>query len=125
MEWLLGRDPAAEPIRQEAAKADPLALAATLEGEAMPSTRVDLAEVRVPCLLVYGERDPAIAPPEATALAGLNGRVHSLGLEESRHFPMLDEAAKFNRLLADFLSLKPGEDLQNLNLKEEWRRRVR
>jgi len=51
--------------------------------------------------------------------------VHRISLDESRHFPMLDEAAKFNRLLSDFLSLKSGEDLTNLGLKEEWKRRVR
>jgi hypothetical protein len=38
---------------------------------------------------------------------------------------MIDEAPKFNRLLADFLSLKGGEDLANLGLKETWKRRVR
>jgi hypothetical protein len=38
---------------------------------------------------------------------------------------MLEEASKFNRLLGDFLALKSGEDLHNLELKEEWKRRVR
>jgi hypothetical protein len=46
-------------------------------------------------------------------------------LEDSRHFPLLDEAATFNRLLVDFLALKSGETIKNLELKEEWRRRVR
>ena len=66
-----------------------------------------------------------MTPPEDGIPDGLNGNVHSIGLEESRHFPMLDEAAKFNRLLADFLSLKSGESLTNFELNEEWRRRVR
>jgi pimeloyl-ACP methyl ester carboxylesterase len=87
--------------------------------------RLELAELRPPLLLVYGEKDPMIVPPDEAALAGLDGNVHSIGLEESRHFPMLDEAAKFNRLLADFLSLPSGESLTSLGLKEEWRRRVR
>jgi len=69
---------------------------------------------------------PVIAPPpEDDWSNGVTGNVHRIGLEESRHFPMLDEAAKFNRLLSDFLALKSGEDLTNLGLKEEWKRRVR
>jgi hypothetical protein len=36
---------------------------------------------------------------------------------------MLDEAAKFNRLLKDFLDVE--DDLSVLELKEEWRRRER
>ena len=49
-----------------------------------------------------------ITPPEDGWHAGLDGNVHTIGLEESRHFPMLDEGAKFNRLLADFLALNPA-----------------
>jgi hypothetical protein len=36
---------------------------------------------------------------------------------------MLDEAAKFQRLLKDFLEAKP-EDLASIALKDEWRRRT-
>jgi len=66
-----------------------------------------------------------IQMPDEDWRAGLNGNVHTLGLEESRHFPMLDEAGKFNRLLGDFLALKSGDSLADLGLKEEWKRRVR
>jgi pimeloyl-ACP methyl ester carboxylesterase len=124
-EWLLGRGPDIDPINREAAKADPLAVEGTVRAVMESELRGELADLRLPCLLVYGEKDPMIIPPEDTALDGLNGNVHSIGLEDSRHFPMLDEAAKFNRLLADFLSLPSGESLTNLGLKEEWRRRVR
>ena len=125
LEWLLGRGPTVEPISREAAKADPHALEVTIRAVMEQDVRGELAGLDRPYLLVYGEKDPLIAPPEDGALGGLHGNVHSIGLEESRHFPMLDEAAKFNRLLADFLSLKSGESLTNLELKEEWRRRVR
>jgi len=50
---------------------------------------------------------------------------HFILFDGSGHFPMLDEPAKFNRLLADFLSLVSGESPRQLQLKEEWRRRVR
>jgi pimeloyl-ACP methyl ester carboxylesterase len=125
LEWLLGKGPAVDPISREAAKADPQALEATVRAVMEQEVRTELAALDRPYLLVHGEKDPLIAPPEDGALVGLNGHLHAIGLEESRHFPMLDEAAKFNRLLADFLSLKSGESLTNLELKEEWRRRVR
>jgi hypothetical protein len=38
---------------------------------------------------------------------------------------MLEENRKFNRLLIDFLSLPSGESPRQLQLKEEWKRRVR
>ena len=125
IEWLLGKGPDVDAITREAAKADPLALEAGIRGVMEMELPTELAGLERPYLLVHGEKDPLIAPPEDGALGGLNGNVHSIGLEESRHFPMLDEAAKFNRLLADFLALKSGESLTNLELKEEWRRRVR
>jgi len=46
-------------------------------------------------------------------------------LENSGHFPMLDESSSFNRLLTDFLTLGSGESPRQLQLKEEWKRRVR
>jgi pimeloyl-ACP methyl ester carboxylesterase len=125
IEWLLGKGPAVDPISREAAKADPQAVDTTVRALIENEPRLELAEVRPPLLLVYGDKDPMIVPPDEAALAGLDGNVHSIGLEEARHFPMLDEAAKFSRLLADFLSLPGGESLTNLGLKEEWRRRVR
>jgi hypothetical protein len=46
-------------------------------------------------------------------------------LEESGHFPMLDESTKFNHLMADFLALFSGDSPRELQLKEEWKRRMR
>jgi pimeloyl-ACP methyl ester carboxylesterase len=125
LEWLLGKGPAVDPITREAAKADPLAVETMVKAVMEIELRDELAALAAPYLLVYGEKDPMIAGPDDNWRAGLNGNVHSLALEESRHFPMLDEAGKFNRLLADFLALKSGESLSDLELKEEWRRRVR
>lgn len=74
-------------------------------------------------LAVYGEKDDIVDP---TPIRNLNGDaeiIRPIGLTESKHFPMLDEAAKFNRLLKDFLEIK--DDLSALELKEEWRRRTR
>ncbi|MCC6191599.1 MAG: alpha/beta hydrolase [Anaerolineales bacterium] len=125
VEALLGKGPAVDPISREAAKADPHAIDSTVRAAMDTELRAELVELRPPCLLVYGDKDPVIGTPDEAALAELNGNVHTIGLEDSRHFPMLDEAAKFNRLLADFLALPAGESLSNLSLKDEWHRRVR
>ena len=74
-------------------------------------------------LAVYGEKDDMVNPGPITELNGSWPNVRPIGLAESKHFPMLEEAAKFNRLLQDFLDV--SDDLSTLELKEEWRRRTR
>lgn len=74
-------------------------------------------------LAVYGEKDDLIDPTPTRALNGNWHNIRPIGLAESKHFPMLDEAAKFSRLLQDFLDVE--DDLSVLELKEEWRRRTR
>jgi pimeloyl-ACP methyl ester carboxylesterase len=125
IEAFIGRGPQAEPISREAAKTD----LAAVETSVRALTEADLSQavehLALPYLLVYGEKDSLVTPPSNGLMQYLTNNVHSIELEESRHFPMLDEAARFNRLLVDFLSLKSGESLTNLELKEEWQRRVR
>jgi pimeloyl-ACP methyl ester carboxylesterase len=122
-DWLLGRLPGGEAVRAEAPKTDPLAVIQSLAS----LDRVDLAvlpaSLPVPCLLVHGLNDPVIASP--TPEEEFPERVHQVALDGSGHYPMLDQSSKFNRLLADFLNLEPGVSPCQLQLKEEWKRRVR
>ncbi len=74
-------------------------------------------------LAVYGERDDMIDPSPLRDLNGDWNNIRPIGMSESRHFPMLEEAAKFNRLLKDYLGIM--DDLSALELKDEWRRRTR
>ena len=78
-----------------------------------------------PCLIVHGEDDPAVQTPDYERVMAMPERVHQVVLEGSGHFPMLDESARFNRLMTDFLALDSGESPRQLQLKEEWKRRVR
>jgi pimeloyl-ACP methyl ester carboxylesterase len=80
-----------------------------------------LQRVEVPVLLVHGERDDIVTPLDGNNFYQTD-LMHNIYLSESRHFPMLDERPKFNRLLRDFLVT---EDLKSLSLKEEWRRQSR
>lgn len=72
----------------------------------------------MPVLLVYGGDDPLIAPPQQEWLQSGQDNVRAIFLNGARHFPMLEERSKFNRLLMDFLDA--GDDLTSLELKEEW-----
>lgn len=125
VETYIGRGPQAEPISREVAKTDVAAVETSIRALLTVDLSQSMEQLRLPYLLVYGEKDTLISAPSNGLMDYLTNNVHSLELEESRHFPMLDEAAKFNRLLVDFLSLKSGESLTNLELKEEWQRRVR
>ena len=80
------------------------------------------------CLLIHGQNDPLVAVCDKEHLGNLDGhpRFVQIVLETSKHFPMLDSAAKFNRLLLEFLELDPSiRPLDTLRPKEQWRRRMR
>jgi pimeloyl-ACP methyl ester carboxylesterase len=83
----------------------------------------DFRALDVPCLLVYGEKDQAITLP--TYEAATSTFTHQVVLDGSGHFPMVEETIKFNRLLTDFLALDSGAGPSELQMKEEWKRRVR
>ncbi len=124
-EWLLSRQPAAEPARTDAPKADAQVVQASLSS-LNSMNLVDLwRKTSVSCLLVHGQNDPVIHLPRGDEFENLPERMHAVLFEQSGHFPMLDETNKFNRLLIDFLSLSAVESPRELQLKDEWKRRVR
>ncbi|GAB4581582.1 MAG: alpha/beta hydrolase [Anaerolineales bacterium] len=122
--WLLAGATIPEIARLEAAKADNKAIVNTIN----MLDQVDLSNLashlNLPCLLVHGQNDQAITLPngDSTRLHDLS---HTIVFEESGHYPMLTETNKFNRLLSDFLALESGKSPSELQLKEEWKRRVR
>jgi pimeloyl-ACP methyl ester carboxylesterase len=124
-EWLLGHSPAADAARVEAPKADAHAIDISLTN----LDHFDWVElsrrVSTPCLFVNGSSDPVVSAPRPEDLSSLPEQANQITFEQSGHFPMLDETSKFNRLMADFLALSTGESPRQLQLKEEWKRRVR
>ena len=125
VDWLLGRGPEVEPVRLETAKADPRAIQSSLD-DLQNTNLLDLfMKMPLPCLLVHGVNDPVVEIPTQENLASLPERSHYIIFDQSGHYPMLDEATKYNRLLNDFLALASGESPTQLQLKEEWKRRVR
>jgi len=124
-EWLLGRLPAMDSARAEAPKADARAILTTINDLAASNLLEIGQNLRTPALYVYGATDPAVQYPLNDILNQLPEQAHVVAFEQSGHFPMLDDPSKFNRLLADFLALTSGESPRQLQLKEEWKRRVR
>jgi len=123
-DWLLGKLPLVEPVRVDAPKVDPQALRVSLDDLKALDLKLLWRGLDKPCLLVYGRNDP-LSSLSNLAQEELSAMTHIVQFEQSGHFPMLDEGNKFNRLQADFLSLPSGESPNQLQLKEEWKRRVR
>jgi pimeloyl-ACP methyl ester carboxylesterase len=121
-EWLLAKTPAHEPARADAERSDPLALKTTFDNIFDFNLSIGLEKIKTPTLFVHGQNDPAIT---AANVANAPHNMHQIIFQQSGHFPMLDETAQFNRLLIDWLALESGESPRDLELKEEWRRRVR
>ncbi len=125
VEWLSSRTAEAVAALSDASKSDSRAVAASMTSFQANGLFNEFRAVNVPCLLVYGQNDPSIRVPPLDSTLPLGIHVHQINLEDSGHFPMLDESAKFNRLLTDFLALESGLSPRELQLKEEWKRRLR
>jgi pimeloyl-ACP methyl ester carboxylesterase len=124
-DWLLSKDPLTEPARTDAPKADPAAITTSFNDLDGASLLPLMDTLSTPCLIVHGLNDPAVQTPAYERVMAMPDRIHQIILEESGHFPMIDESPKFNRLLTDFLALISGDSPRQLQLKEEWKRRVR
>lgn len=122
-DWLTNRTPESTNALADASKSDPQAVTVSMENLSTDNFYGSFHALNIPTLLVYGERDQAITiPGEESANSTMTQQIV---LEESGHFPMLDETIKFNRLLTEFLALESGASPGELQLKEEWKRRVR
>jgi pimeloyl-ACP methyl ester carboxylesterase len=124
-EWLVGNNPDAESIRLEAPKTDQDAILRSLHNLDAISLNNLPERLTTPCLLVHGVNDLAIEVPQRDRLSTLPNHIHHIKLNTSGHFPMIDQPNKFNRLVTDFLTLESGESPRQLQLKEEWKRRIR
>ena len=122
-DWLSNRTPGVTTALSDFPKADAKAIAESLVGLQANNIFSSFRVLNIPCLLVYGDKDPAITTPDGEY--SLSTMTHQIELEGSGHFPMLDETTRFNRLLTDFLALDSGVSPRDLQMKEEWRRRVR
>ncbi len=117
--------PDLEKLKVEVDKADSVALAMSVESFSEVDTLREMQALTMPTVMVYGVKDTFSPPPDVSMLSGLNeGRTtfRAMALDDVRHFPMLEEKADFTRLLLAFLETS---DVQQIDLKEVWVRRVR
>jgi pimeloyl-ACP methyl ester carboxylesterase len=122
---VLGRSPTAgyEDVEQEASRTAPDAISESVRSVTELDLRPQLGLLNIPLLVLYGENDGVVTPADPQTLSNLGANVRALTMPEARHFPMLDRSSQFNRLLLDFIAA--GNDLSQLELKDEWQRRVR
>jgi len=125
VDWLSSRTPEATSALADASRGDAVAVSASMAGLQANNIFSQVRDQGIPCLLVYGANDPAITAPTPDKVESLPLHMHQLGLEGTGHFPMIDDPIKFNRLLTDFLALESGTSPKEMQLKEEWKRRVR
>ena len=110
-------------IEMELFKTDVSAVAESIQSVMLSDLRPILPPLTIPVLLVYGTNDPFIRPPDPKWLRFCDDNVRAISLEGAQHFPMLEVRNKFNRLLKEFL--ESGGDLNSIELKDEWQRRLR
>ena len=122
---VLGRSPMAgyDDVEREASRAAPDAISESIDSVVNLDLRPRLASLNLPLLVLYGENDGVITPSQPGDFKAVGSSVRVLTMPEARHFPMLDRSSQFNRLLLDFLNAE--HDLSQLELKDEWQRRVR
>jgi pimeloyl-ACP methyl ester carboxylesterase len=125
--WLAAHTPEATSALSDASKVKQEAVTASLADLQAKNTGIfsSIRDLSVPCLFAYGPNDPAISLPSTTHTDSLPRHMHQINLEGAGHFPMIDNPTQFNRLLTDFLALDSGASPSELQLKEEWKRRVR
>ncbi|MFQ5400040.1 MAG: alpha/beta fold hydrolase [Anaerolineae bacterium] len=122
---VVGKSNSYMEIDSEIRKTDPKAVNLLARELSDHNFAADLVECTRPVLMVFGGQDPVIQPPsgEYRHLQRKGNNRYYVALDDCRHFPMLQQKAKFNRLILDFIHA--DESLTELAPKEYWQRRVR
>jgi pimeloyl-ACP methyl ester carboxylesterase len=123
--WLLQRVEDNTSVHNESRRTDPLALQSWSLGDSSEELITENDLLDLSCLFVFGQKDPAVPAPKSKSRKKNIFNNHAIVFEGVGHFPMLENATKFNRLLKDFLTIPTGKPVSDLRLKSEWKRRVR
>jgi pimeloyl-ACP methyl ester carboxylesterase len=122
---VLGRAESFSELNTEIRKVDPIAVSNSIEEINKLDFEPTISNLTRPLLMVYGRQDNLVLPPNGDysyLQQSINDRFY-VELELCHHFPMLQEKAKFNRLLLDFIIA--SAELTELTPKEYWQRRIR
>ncbi|MCB8928324.1 MAG: alpha/beta hydrolase [Ardenticatenaceae bacterium] len=122
---VLGRSESFAEIDSEIRKVDTIAVSKSMDEIGKMDFVSEITNLNRPLLLVYGRQDNLVVQPNGEysyLQQSVNDRFY-VELELCHHFPMLQEKAKFNRLLLDFIIA--SAELTELTPKEYWQRRIR
>lgn len=111
-------------VEVEARKTDPAALSALIDEMYESDFLPDLEKVECPLLMVFGAQDPLVQQPngdQSFVREPAPDRAF-ISFPSCMHFPMLEETARFNRLILDFVYA--GDDVSALTPKDYWKRRT-
>lgn len=113
-----------EKLRTEVEKADDEALQKSVQSLSRYNTMYHLIQAKAPTLALLGATDTFVTLPSEAILNQLTERneCRVIIMPNTRHFPMLEDVTRFTRLLRDFFE---APDLDELEMKDEWRRRTR
>ena len=114
--WLSSKTPEATTLLADASRADPMAVTMSISSFQSKGLFGKMCQTQIPCLLLYGQNDPAIPAPPADEPNTLPDMMCQVILEKLGHFPMIDEETRFNHLLMDFLLLDSGVSPRELRL---------
>jgi pimeloyl-ACP methyl ester carboxylesterase len=97
--------PTIELIRSIVQSVSNPTIVATLQAIAdRPDLTASLRTVRVPTLVVWGERDRLIPPDQTQAMVGEIRSARGVGIPEAGHLSSLEQPSRLNQALSDFLA---------------------
>ena len=121
---VLGRSYAYSEITSEIQKTDSSASKLLARELSLANLATPLLTMPQALLAIYGGKDTVIQPPANYQQPETAVSQHFVALPDCHHFPMLQETAKFNRLLLEFIRASDS-DLSRITPKEYWQRRTR
>jgi pimeloyl-ACP methyl ester carboxylesterase len=122
---VLGKSNNFAEVDSELRKTDPQAMNQLAKEVGSNNFLQEVAECPRPVLLVYGGQDQVVQMPpnHYDQLQNSGNNRFFVPLDDCNHFPMLQEKAKFNRLLLDFIHA--DDSVTEFAPKDYWQRRVR
>lgn len=111
-------------VEVEARKSDPEAIETLIDEMHESDFLPELEQVPCPLLMVFGAQDPLVQQPngEQSSIREPAPDRAFISFPACMHFPMLEESARFNRLILDFMHA--GDDVSALTPKDYWKRRT-
>lgn len=104
--WFLGNinDTAYSEILDDSVKPTEESLRQAVGSMLRTDLRPELEQLQIPTLIIHGARDDIVNPNQADIFLQRDmPNVQVFVMAESRHFPFLDEAGQFNKVLHTFL----------------------